>query len=171
MSIQLRPWDFADIPALAKMANNKKIWDMLRDRMPYPYSEKDALDFIRLSREQDPVCNFTIECNGELVGSIALVPKEDVYRLSAEIGYYIAEPHWGKGIATIAIAELLEYIDHQFSFQRIYAEVFESNKASMRVLEKNGFHLEGIRKKAVVKNNLVMDDYVFVKLKEEIKSS
>ena len=93
-----------------------------------------------------------------------MMMSKDVYRYSAEVGYWIAESFWGKGFATEAIKLLLEKINNSFpTIIRVYAEIFEYNKASMRVLEKNGFHLENIRKKAVIKNNVVMDDHVWVK--------
>ncbi len=81
--IKIRPFDPSDRKRLAELANNKKIWDNLRDAMPYPYSEKDAEDFIKMCLSKKPMTFFAIECNGELVGSIALVPKTDVYRKSA----------------------------------------------------------------------------------------
>jgi [ribosomal protein S5]-alanine N-acetyltransferase len=90
--------------------------------------------------------------------------KDDVYRESIEIGYFIGEPFWGKGIATKAVGKMLGHIEKNFAVSRIYAEVFEHNKASMNVLRKNGFYLEGIRKKAVIKDGVVMDDYVWAKL-------
>ena len=92
--------------------------------------------------------------------------KEDVYRKSAEIGYFIGENFWGQGIATEAIGQLVGYIEKNFDLVRIYAEVFEYNKASMKVLEKNGFYLESIRKKAAIKNNIVINDFVWVKIIE-----
>ncbi|HET9826384.1 MAG TPA: GNAT family protein, partial [Chitinophagaceae bacterium] len=78
----------------------------------------------------------------------------------------IGEEYWGKGIATEAIRQLVEYIQKKFDVVRVYAEVFAYNKASMKVLEKNGFYLECIRKKAAIKNNVILDDYVWVKLLE-----
>ncbi|MFY0022190.1 GNAT family protein, partial [Acinetobacter baumannii] len=81
--------------------------------------------------------------------------------MSAEIGYWLAEPFWGQGIATEAVRQLVEYTFYYFDIVRLYAEVFETNKASMRVLEKNGFYLEGVRRKAVFKNGLLMDDFIW----------
>lgn len=89
----------ADIPALVKHANNKNISDNLRDRFPNPYTEKDAEWFINFASENsNPVTNFVIEINSEAAGSISFWPGEDVYRLNAEIGYWLGEEHWGKGI-------------------------------------------------------------------------
>ena len=165
MKLRLRNWQREDIISLAQLANNRNIADNLRDRFPHPYTLKDAEDWIELNEKRDPATNFAIEADGDLVGGCGIVLMQDVYRCSAEIGYWIAEPFWGKGIATAAIKMLLGKIKNNFpDIIRVYAEIFEHNKASMKVLEKNGFHLESIRKKAVIKNNIIMDDHVWVKL-------
>lgn len=165
MKVTLRQWSKADIEQLALLANNKNIAGNLRDAFPHPYTMKDAEEWITANENKSPVTNFAIEADGKLAGGCGITVKEDVHRYSAEIGYWIAEPFWGKGIVTEAVKLLLEILirDHPF-IVRVYAEVFEHNKASMKVLEKNGFHLEGIHKKAVIKNNVIMDDYVWVKL-------
>lgn len=164
MNVILREWKRSDVEALAKIANNKNIWNNVRDRLPYPYTEKDAKEWIALVKKQKIVTTFCIEANGNLAGSIGLILKDDVYKKTAEIGYFIGEDYWGKGIASEAVRQLIVYIQKNFDIVRLYAEVFEYNKASMRVLEKNGFYLESIRKKAAFKNNVIVDDYVWVKL-------
>lgn len=165
MEVHLREWRTEEAELLAKLANNKKIADNMRDIFPYPYTIQDASQWIALNETRIPKNTFAIEANGVFAGGCGIHPKDDVLRHSAEIGYWIAEPFWGKGIATDAVKQLLEITSIQFpNIVRLYAEVFEHNKASMRVLEKNGFYLECIRKKAVIKNNFVMDDYVWVKL-------
>ena len=164
MDVILREWKRSDAAALAKMANNKKIWDNVRDRLPYPYTKKDAKEWLSLVRKQKTITTFCVVANGEVAGSVGFTLKEDVYRKNAEIGYFIGEDHWGKGICTEAVKLLVDYILKKFDVVRIYAEVFEYNKASMKVLEKNGFYLECIRKKAAIKNNVILDDYVWVKL-------
>jgi ribosomal-protein-alanine N-acetyltransferase len=166
MKVVLREWKKSDSTALAKIANNKKIWDNVRDRLPYPYTEQDAKEWLALVKKQKIVTTFCIEADGELAGSIGFTLKEDVYRKSAEIGYFIGENFWDQGIATEAIRQLVSYIEKNFDLVRIYAEVFEYNKASMKVLEKNGFYLESIRKKAAIKNNIVINDFVWVKIIE-----
>jgi ribosomal-protein-alanine N-acetyltransferase len=166
MKVVLREWKRSDAEALAKIANNKKIWDNVRDRLPYPYSKKDAKEWLALVKQQEIVTTFCVEADGEMAGSVGFTMKEDVYRKSVEVGYFIGEEFWGKGIATEAIRQLIEYIQKNFDVARIYAEVFEYNKASMKVLEKNGFYLECIRRKAAIKNNIILDDYVWVKLVE-----
>lgn len=165
MNVILRKWKKDDAESLVQLANNKKISDNLRDVFPHPYTLKDAGEWIALNEKRTLQTNFVIDVDSQLSGSCGLFVKEDVYRCSAEIGYWIGEPFWGKGVATEAIKQLLEKIYTNFpTIIRIYAEVFEHNKASMRVLEKNGFHLESIRQKAVIKNNMIMNDHVWVKL-------
>ena len=163
-NISLRPWQREDAQALAAIANDRNIFNNLRDHLPHPYTVMDALQWIAHCKEQNPVINFAITYNGRVAGSIGCVPKTDVYRKSIEIGYFIGEQFKGQGIATEAVRILLEYIQHRFDVVRIYAEVFAYNKASMRVLQKNGFYLENIRKRSVIKNNVLMDDYIWVKL-------
>lgn len=162
--VMIRSWRKEDAGPLTAIANNKKVWLNLRDRFPHPYTLKDAFAWIEHTSTQKPAINFAVIFKGQIAGSIGVVPREDVYRKTIEVGYFLGEPFWGKGIATKAVGLIMNYIQKDFDVVRIYAEVFEQNKASMKVLEKNGFHLESIRKKAVVKNNVVMDDYVWVRL-------
>jgi len=164
MHVTLREWKRSDADALAAIANNKKIWDNVRDRLPFPYTKKDAKEWLDLVKKQKIVTTFCIDVDGKLVGSIGVTLKDDVYRKTAEIGYFIAEEYWGRGIATEAVKQMVSYVQEKFAIVRIYAEVFEHNKASMKALEKNGFYLECIRKKAAYKNNVILDDYVWVKL-------
>jgi len=141
------------------LANNKNIWDNLRDYIPYPYTVSDAKFFINLTKKQDPQQSFGIDFKNELCGVISLVLQKDVYRKSAEIGYWIGEPYWGKGIATKAVALITQYGFESLHLIRIYTGVFMHNTASMHVLEKNGYCKEGIFKNAVVKNDIVLDEH------------
>jgi RimJ/RimL family protein N-acetyltransferase len=164
MKVQLREWRKSDADALSKIANNKKIWDNVRDKLPYPYTIKDAKKWLSLVKKQKVVTTFCIEADNELAGSIGFTLGEDVYRKNAELGYFVGEKFWGKRIATEAVKQMVDYIQTNFDIVRIYAEVFEYNRASMKVLEKNGFYLEAVRKKAAVKNNVIIDDFVWVKI-------
>lgn len=154
-----------DAKPLAILANNKNIWDNVRDYMPHPYSEKDGADFIEMVQKEDPTHTFGIRYNEELAGVVGLVAQEDVYRKSAEIGYWIGEPFWGKGIATQAVHILTNYGFDHLGLLRIYAGVFEYNMGSMKVLEKNGYHKEGIFKKALIKNEQIWDEHRYAKWK------
>ncbi len=162
--IFLRPWQHEDAQELSAVANNMNVWNNVRDYLPHPYTVSDAHQWIAHCKVQEIAVNFAIIFEDKLAGSIGCVPQTDVYRKAIEIGYFIGEPFWGKGIATESVRILLDYIKTRFDVVRIYAEVFEHNKASMKVLQKNGFHLESIRRKAAIKNNIIIDDYVWVKL-------
>lgn len=163
-SIVLRPWQREDAQALALIANNRNIWNYVRDRFPSPYTVMDALQWIAHVNEQRPMVNFAIVYNGEIAGSIGCVPQEDVARKTVEIGYFIGAPYQGKGIATEAIHQLLDFIQTRMDVVRVFARVFEGNTASMHALRKNGFNLESVQRKAVIKNNSILDDYIWVKL-------
>ncbi len=162
--IKLRELYLSDKSQLAKLANNKKIGDNLRDSFPYPYSEKDAELFINLTKEEYPKQNFAIQYGADLCGVIGLVIQNDIYSNSAEIGYWIGESFWGKGIATKAIELITNYGFEDLNLIRIYAGVFEFNIASMKALENNGYKTEGVFKKAVFKNNKVLDEHRYYKL-------
>ncbi len=160
--VQIRYWVHADAAALAACIGNKKIWDNLRDYIPHPYSIADARDYIAGQQPINPVQHFAIVKKGVLAGGCGIILKEDVYRKTAEIGYWIAEPYWGMGIATEAVKLLTAYAFATFDIVRLQAEVFEHNTASMKVLQKNGFILEAIHQKAVIKNGVLMNDYLWV---------
>lgn len=164
INIELRRWQKQDAQALASIANNRNIWNSVRDFFPSPYTVTDALQWITKTATENPPLNFAIVVQGQIVGGAGCILKEDVYRNNIEIGYFIGEPFWGKGIATEACRLLCEYIQQQMNIIRIEACTFQHNKASMRVLQKNGFYLEGIRKNAVIKNNELLDEYCWVKL-------
>lgn len=157
-NIIIRYFQENDIPHIANFANNKKISDNLRDAFPNPYSLDDAKSFFNRVKNQNPITFFAIEYNGNYVGNIGLSIGEDVYKKSAEIGYFIAEPYWNKGIASKAIKLLVNYGFNTLNLLRIHACIFEYNTASMKVLEKCGFSQEGIAHKAIYKNHKVYNE-------------
>ena len=165
---KIRSYERYDKDALVKYANNDKISKNLRDSFPFPYTEKDAQAWITAATNQNPETNFVIANNNELIGGIGLMFQPDVYRFSAEIGYWIAEPFWGKGIASLALTALSKYAFEQFGLNRIFAGVFQGNRASMRVLEKSGFKLEGRLRNAVYKNNQFKDQLMYSILREDL---
>ncbi|MEP6465964.1 MAG: GNAT family N-acetyltransferase [Parafilimonas sp.] len=162
--ILLRPWKKEDAKQLAYIANNKKIWNNLRDSIPQPYTIADAEKWVAHCSSQKPVLSFAVIYKSALAGSIGCVPKTDVYHKTMEIGYFIGEDYWNLGVATQAVRILLSYIKTGFDVVRLYAEVYAQNKASMHVLRNNGFYLESIRRKSAIKNNILLDDYVWVKI-------
>ena len=155
-----------DTNRLSELANNKNIWNNLRDFFPFPYTKENARDFIDRCIKEDPKVTFAIEYKEELVGVAGLVLQSDINRLSAEVGYWIGEPYWNKGIASSAVALVVNYGFNTLKLNRIYCGVFDFNKASQRVLEKCGFTLEGIFKKAVIKDKKIIDEYRYAIIKE-----
>lgn len=159
--IVLRPYTLDDAPDLAKIANNSKIADNMRDLFPHPYSLSDAKSFIKRMLNEEMLGVYAIIYKGNLVGSIGLHPQIDVYIKTAELGYYLDEKYWKKGIISRSIAIIIKYGFESLHLERIFAGVFENNKASMRVLEKNGFILECIKRKAIFKNDKILDEYYY----------
>ena len=167
-SVTLRPLVSADVKHLTALADNKKVWDNLRDYFPYPYTEKDAIAFIDMVSKKEPIGSFGIIYHEELCGVISLIFQDDVYTNSAEIGYWVGEPFWGKGIATKAIALITKYGFENLGLRRIFAGVFEFNVISMKVLEKNGYQKEGIFKKSVIKNDRIWDEHRYYRVHPDI---
>ena len=157
---KIRSWSFQDRPAIVKYANNRKIWLNLRDNFPHPYTESDADTYLKSVVDQRPETDFAIATLDEAIGAIGLKLKEDVSRKSAELGYWLGEPFWGQGIATASVSAIVEYGFSHFDIVRIWAEVFEWNPASMRVLEKAGFQMEGRLRKSVHKDGKVIDKFI-----------
>lgn len=157
-SVSLRPVTEKDAPKMAELANNKKIWDKVRDQLPHPYHIEDARTFMATIHSLHPTRHFAICSKGEFCGMIGLELQTDVYRLSAELGYWIGEPWWGQGIATEAVRLMTQYAWETLGVERLYAVVFANNPASMHVLEKCGFEKEGISRRAVIKNGKMMDE-------------
>ena len=157
-NVIIRHFKKEDIPLIAKFANNKKISDNLRDAFPNPYTLEDAKSFFKMVQNQNPISFFAIEYKNNYVGNIGLSIGEDVYKKSAEIGYFIAEPYWNKGIATTAINLLVKYGFNTLNLLRIHACIFEYNSTSMKVLEKCGFSKEGIAYNAIYKNLKVFNE-------------
>lgn len=165
MYISLQPWSLDYKEQLVEYFNNINIWNNLRNYIPHPYTEEDAEKYISEQLVIFPTQNFAILNEGDLVGGIGINLCQDIYIMNVELGYWIAEPFWNTGIATIAVGLMTNYVFENFAINRIVAEVFDYNKASMRVLEKNGYHLESVRRKGVLKNNILLDDFVWVKHK------
>jgi RimJ/RimL family protein N-acetyltransferase len=162
--INIRNWQISDAQALAAVANNRKVWNSIRNEFPSPYTVMDALAWIKHANEEKPVANFAIEIGNVVAGNISCIWHKDVYAKTVELGYFIGENYWGKGIATAAVTLMLEAIKKNKEIVRIEAKTFGSNGASARVLEKNNFVLEGIRKNAIFKNGVIADEQIWVYL-------
>ncbi len=169
MICKIRKWELTDAEDLAAALSNKKILDNLRDGLPYPYTVQDAKDYISamLSADENNTFAFAVTADGKVIGSIGVFRGDNIHRQTAELGYYIAEEYWGKGIMTEAVKQICEYVFKSSDILRIYAEPFAYNTASCRVLEKAGFQCEGTLRKNAVKNGKVLDMKMYSRLKSE----
>jgi len=157
----IRLWQRGDRASLVRHADNRRVWLMLRDQFPHPYTPADADTWLAHVRRQRPVTSFAIAVDGEAAGGIGLAPQRDVHRRSAEVGYWLGEAFWNRGIMTAAVREFTTYAFDSFDLLRIYAAVFSSNPASMRVLEKAGYTREGVLRRSVVKDGQVLDQVLY----------
>ena len=171
MKCRIRKWELSDAKDLAAALSNKKVQDNLRDGLPYPYTEQDGKDFISamLSADENETFAFAIMVDDKVVGSIGIFRQGNIHSQTAELGYYIAEEYWGKGIMTEAVKQICAYVFAKSDIIRIYAEPFAYNIASCRVLEKVGFQYEGTLRSNAVKNGRVIDMEMYSLLKAEIK--
>lgn len=170
MICRIRKWALSDAKELAAALSNKKVQDNLRDGLPYPYTEQDGTDYISamLSADENETFAFAITVNEKVVGSIGIFRQGNIHRQTAELGYYIAEEYWGKGIMTEAVKQICGYVFDKSDIIRIYAEPFVYNAASCRVLEKAGFQYEGTLRSNAVKNGEIIDMKMYSLLKTEI---
>jgi len=143
---------------LSTLANNKRVWDNLRDYMPFPYTLEDAQTFIEANKDLDPPLAFGIHFQNDFCGVIGINQMKDVYSHSAEIGYWLGEPFWGQGIMSEAVSLMIKHCFNELNIIRICTGVFDYNKASVKVLEKNGFEYEGSFKLGVQKNGKLVDE-------------
>jgi len=163
----IRSYQISDLETLVKYANNIKVSQLLRDQFPFPYTRFDAEAWLMEAFNQHAETNFAIANKQELIGAIGINLQDDVNRFSAEIGYWLGEPFWGKGIVTNAVKIFTNYTFENFDLNRIFANVFEGNIASERVLMKVGYKKEAILKKAVYKEGKFLDQYIYAILKNE----
>lgn len=170
MNCKIRRWELSDARDLATALSNKKIQDNLRDGLPYPYTEQDGKEFISamLAANENDTFAFAITVNGKVIGSIGAFRQTNIHNKTAELGYYIAEEYWGKGIMTEVVKQLCDYVFSHTDIIRIYAEPFAYNIGSCRVLEKAGFQYEGTLRSNALKNGNVLDMKMYSKLKTEL---
>lgn len=165
----VRPWRHADVLSLATQANDRRIWINLRDRFPHPYGVADAESFIGMATTMSPMTFFAIAVDGEAVGGIGYTRHEDVERVSAEIGYWLGTSFWGRGLMTAALVAVTRYAFEQHAeLRRIYAVPYAWSTASMRVLEKAGYRLEGRMRQSAIKDGKVTDQLLYAILREEL---
>lgn len=157
----LRPWRLGDDPSLVRHANNPNVARNLKDLFPQPYTMEDALEWIARNKDVDPPRQFAIVVDRAAVGGIGIEIGSDIHRRSAEIGYWLGEDFWGRGIVTEAVGALTQYAFATFDLEHVFAGLFVHNVGSRRVLEKNGYELEGRLRRHVTKNGETMDDLLF----------
>lgn len=169
VEFSLKKWSLDFVPSIARYANNKMISNNLRDGFPYPYSEDDAKNFITdcIDKGDENQLFYAIVVDGQAVGSISVLVQDDVFRKSAELGYFIGVPFWGKGIMTRAVTQICDEAFKTFDIVRIFAEVYEYNAGSRRVLEKAGFNLEGIDEKSISRNGEIYNSFIYTIIKVE----
>jgi RimJ/RimL family protein N-acetyltransferase len=157
----VRSWREADAPSLAAHADNRAVWLNLRDRFPHPYRLADARAFIRDAVVAVPETRFAISVGDEAVGGIGFMLNDDVERVGAEIGYWLGEPFWGRGIMTEALVAVTAFAVREHALTRVYAIPFEWNAASFRVLEKAGYVCEGRMRRSAIKDARVIDQLLY----------
>lgn len=169
-NVELKRLVREDAPSLAHHANNHKIFANVRDFFPHPYLTENAIEFINLTSTEDPPLTFGINFEDEIIGVIGLVQGQDVYRHNVEMGYWLGEDHWGKGIATEAIGLMTGYAFDTLNKRKIFSCVYAENKGSIRALEKNGFATEAILKDQVFKLGRFQDEQRMAKLNPDFAS-
>ena len=169
MNIKIRSWRIEDAKSIANALNNKKVQDNLRDGLPFPYTVSDAKDFISamLTADKNITFAWAITVDDIAIGSIGVFRKDNVHRLTAEMGYYIAEEYWGKGIAAEAVRQVCTYLFENTDIVRIFAEPYDFNTGSCRVLEKANFVYEGTLRKNAFKNGQFLDMKLYSIIKNE----
>jgi ribosomal-protein-alanine N-acetyltransferase len=163
---RIRSWREGDEASLASHASNRKIWLNVRDRFPHPYTLADAEQWVSRAVEADPETQFAVEVDGEAAGGIGLFLQEDVSRFTAEIGYWLGEAYWGRGLMTVVVRRFTDYAFATFDLTRIYGNVFDWNAASARVLEKAGYEFEGRHRRAAVKDGRVVDNLLYAVVRD-----
>lgn len=161
MQISLRPWHIGDLDVLVSLANNKNIAQYMADVFPYPYTTENGKTFIDFANSKNNSSIFAIVVNNEIVGSIGLHMQTDILRKNAEIGYWLAEKYWGKGIMTKVIEQSVNYGFTNLDIVRIFARIYGTNKASQKVIEKANFKLEAKFEKTIFKNNEFLDELIY----------
>ena len=157
----VRSWSLSDAPSLARYANDRAIWRNLKDRFPNPYTLSDARSFIAHCREEDPESAFAIAVDDQAIGAIGFEHRGDIWRRSVELGYWLAQSYWGRGITTGAVRAMTEWAFQTWKINRVWAGVFSWNPASARVLEKAGFVYEGRLRQSAVKDGELVDELIY----------
>ncbi|MBD3309166.1 GNAT family N-acetyltransferase [candidate division KSB3 bacterium] len=163
----IRDYQETDIAALVQYANNRSIWKNLTDRFPHPYTDADAQAWLEFVQQQETPTYFAIATEEELIGGIGFELQTGIHCKTARLGYWLGEPFWGKGIVSEAVRAMTDYAFTHHDLERIYANVFETNLAAVRVLEKGGFLYEARLRKHVFKDGKILDLLIYAILRNE----
>ncbi len=161
----LREWQRGDEDAVVTVADNPNVSRYMRDTFPSPYTHDDAAAWIARNEAAEQDTHFAIVLDGRVVGGVGFVLHQAERRIVADIGYWLGEPFWGRGIATAACSAVTAYAFEQYELRRIEAPVYAPNVASRRVLEKCGYECEGIMRSAVIKKGEVLDAHLYAKIR------
>jgi RimJ/RimL family protein N-acetyltransferase len=162
---KVRSFEPGDATTLARMGNNRAIWLNLRDRFPHPYTERDAAWYIDFVLTKNAYHSFAIDVDGQAIGGVSLRPGDDIERIGAEIGYWLGEPYWGRGIASDAVRLTTHYAFDELNLERVFAVPFTTNVASCRVLEKVGYEREGLLRRSAIKDGKILDQYLYARVR------
>jgi RimJ/RimL family protein N-acetyltransferase len=157
----VRFWRQDDLPDLLRHADNPKVAATMRDRFPYPYTETDGRAWLDLATGPLSDTNWAIEVTGEAAGGIGLVPQDDINAGTAEVGYWLGETFWNRGIVTAALTAVTRHALTVLGYRRLFATVFAPNVASQRVLEKAGYRREGLLRRSAIKHGVVLDQMLY----------
>ena len=161
----VRSYRPADAASLAKHGNNRRIWENLRDRFPHPYTATQAAEYIERILAGADETGFAIEVDGEAVGGISLHPGTDIERIGAELGYWLGEALWNRGITTSAIRLVTDYAFNKKRLERVFAVPFATNVASCRALEKAGYEREGTMRRSAIKDGRIVDQLLYARVR------
>jgi RimJ/RimL family protein N-acetyltransferase len=164
-SCVVREWVDDDLESLVQHANDRNVWINLRDRFPHPYTTADGREFLAHVRSEAPSTIWAIEVDGVAAGGIGLARQTDVERISAEIGYWLGQRFWGRGVMTDALRAVTATALSQPDLYRIFALPFADNVASIRVLEKAGYTLEGRMAQSAIKDGVIRNQLLYAAYK------
>ena len=162
--VLLRQWHQSDLPSLLRIADNPRVAANMRDVFPHPYTRDDGIEWLERATSQLAGLNWAIVVEGQVAGGIGLMPQSDINAGTAEIGYWLGEPFWGRGLATDAVRTLTEHAFSRLNLRRLFATVFAHNTASCRVLEKAGYKREALLRRAAVKRGVVTDQILYARV-------
>lgn len=157
----LRAWRESDAAGLAEHAHNPNVWRHMSDGFPHPYTLAIAEHWVRQGHVDFGGDNWAIAFEGAAVGGCGIHAGEGQFRCNAEIGYWLAQACWGRGVVTAVAAALTARAFANPEITRVFAPVHAGNLASMRVAEKNGFTREGVQRLSAIKAGQVIDRVVY----------